>query len=84
MSAFQDGPDVPDLEEFARRVQAAASATEQFTEAVGQAAPQQQGTPAQAQGQQQDSSATRDLLNALHLIHDEAVQIRELLQRLVQ
>ena len=84
MAKADDMPDLPDLEQFRQRIEDAAAATEEFAAAVGQAAPQQQGTPAQAQGQQQDSSATRDLLNALHLIHDEAVQIRETLQRLVQ
>jgi hypothetical protein len=47
----------------------------------------QQQTPPQPQSQSQqsvDQSVFRDLLNALHLIHDEAVQIKETLQRLVQ
>jgi hypothetical protein len=83
MSTFDGKPELPDLEEFARRMEAAAQATESFTEAVGQTAPQQGGQP-QAQQQQQDSPVMRDILNALHLIHDEAVQIRTILERLTQ
>jgi len=82
MSTFDGKPELPDLSEFARRVEAAAQATESFTEAVGQTAPQQGGQP-QAQ-QQQDPPVMRDILNALHLIHDEALQIRTILERLTQ
>jgi len=82
MAKADDMPDLPDLEQFRQRIEAAAQATEEFTAAVGQAAPQQ-GTP-QAQQQQQDPPVMRDILNALHLIHDEALQIRTILERLTQ
>lgn len=83
MARGEDMPELPDLEQFRQRIEAAAQATEEFTAAVGQAAPQQ-GTPQATQQQQQESPAMRDILNALHLIHDEAVQIRTILERLTQ
>ena len=82
MARGEDMPELPDLEQFRQRIEAAAQATEEFTAAVAQAAPQQ-GTP-QATQQQQESPAMRDILNALHLIHDEAVQIRTIIERLTQ
>lgn len=83
MSTFDGKPELPDLEEFSRRVEAAAQATESFTEAIGQTAPQA-GAPQQGQQQQQEQPVLRDILNALHLIHDEAVQIRTIIERLTQ
>ena len=81
MAKADDMPDLPDLEQFRQRIEAAAEATEEFTSAIGQATPQQ---TSQAQPQQQDAPLLRDILNALHLIHDEAVSIRNLIENMTQ
>lgn len=44
----------------------------------------QPATQSPVQVPQQESPVMRDILNALHLIHDEAVQIRTIIERLTQ
>lgn len=80
MAKSEEMPDLPDLEQFRQRIEAAAEATEEFAAAVGQATTQQAQAP--AQGQPQDTGR-QDIVNALHLIHDEAVAIRNLLETLI-
>ena len=75
MAKADDMPDLPDLEQFRQRIEAAADAAEEFTSAIGQATPQPQ---------EQDAPLLRDILNALHLIHDEAVSIRNLIENMTQ
>jgi hypothetical protein len=78
-------PDVPDLEEFARKINEAAAGAEKFSESVGAGLTGSTGTVQQANGQpSSDQGLSRDLLNVMSLIHDEAVAIRGILEELTK
>jgi hypothetical protein len=83
MSSF-DQSQIPDLEEFSRRVEEAAAAAKQFADSSGKqdaagAAPAQQSSN-QSSG---DSGISKDILSALSAIHDEAVAIRDMLKTMI-
>jgi hypothetical protein len=83
MSSF-DQANVPDLEEFSRRVEEAAAAAKQFADSSGKqdaagAVPAQQSSN-QSSG---DSGMSKDILSALSAIHDEAVAIKDLLSKMM-
>lgn len=80
MAAPNDAPDLPDLEQFARRISDAASAAEEFTAAASQPANQTAGTSQSAQVK--DDPIQRDILNALHLIHDELVALKQIIENM--
>ena len=80
MASPQDMPEVPDLEEFARRIDEAASAAEDFAAAASQPAAQTAGTSQSAQVK--DDPIQRDILNALHLIHDELVALKQIIENM--
>jgi hypothetical protein len=75
-------PELPDLEEFARRVDEAAASAERFADASGVATnPVATGGGQQAQ-QPMDMSVFRDILSALSMIHDDTTAIRESLNQI--
>lgn len=84
MSSF-DQIQIPDLEEFSRRVEEAAAAAKQFADASGQ----QQQLPNDAVSTQSgnvssgSSDMSKDILSALSAIHDEAVAIKDLLNKMM-
>lgn len=80
MARPQDMPEVPDLEEFARKIDEAASAAEDFTAAVSQPAAQTAGTSQATEVK--DDPIQRDILNALHLIHDELVALKQIIENM--
>jgi hypothetical protein len=75
-------PDVPDLDAFRERVEAATEAAQEFATTVGQV----QGTQAPVTTGNQERGQTdqllRDVLNALHLIHDEVVGLKQAVEDL--
>jgi hypothetical protein len=83
MSSF-DQANVPDLEEFSKRVEEAAAAAKQLADssgkqdAVGASATQSGGNPSFG-----DSGMSKDILSALSAIHDEAIAIRDLLNKMM-
>ena len=84
MSSF-DQANIPDLEEFSRRVEEAAAAAKQFADSSGKqdtagAAPAQQSSN-QSSG---SSDMSKDILSALSAIHDEATAIKDLLNKLME
>lgn len=80
MARPQDMPEVPDLEEFARKIDEAASAVEDFTAVASQPTTQ---TVATSQATQvKDDPIQRDILNALHLIHDELVALKQIIENM--
>lgn len=84
MSSF-DQSQIPDLEEFSRRVEEAAAAAKQFADSSGQ----QQQLPNDAvstqSGNQSSGSSdiSKDILSALSAIHSEATAIKDLLSRIM-
>lgn len=80
MARPQDMPEVPDLEEFARKIDEAASAAEDFTAAASQPATTTVATSQAAQVK--DDPIQRDILNALHLIHDELVALKQIIENM--
>ena len=83
MSSF-DQANIPDLEEFSKRVEEAAAAAKQFADSSGQQ--KSPGDVASTQGGNQSSGSSdmsKDILSALSAIHDEAVAIKDLLSRIM-
>lgn len=79
----QDTPEPPDLDEFARKIDAAVQSTEQFAETLSSASAVQAGT--QPRGEQQNlEPALRDLLSAMDMIHSELVALHETLRSLTE
>ena len=83
MSSF-DQSQIPDLEEFSRRVEEAAAAAKQFADSSGKqeavgAAPAQQSSNQSSS----DSGMSKDILSALSAIHDEATAIKDLLNKMM-
>jgi hypothetical protein len=85
MANPNNNQDLPDLEEFARKINEAAAGAEKFSESVGASMAGSTGTVQQANGQpSSDQGLSRDLLNMMSLIHDEAVAIRGILEDLTK
>jgi hypothetical protein len=88
MANPNNNQDLPDLEEFARKINEAAAGAEKFSESVGAGLTGSTGTVQQANGQPPSTSVdqglSRDLLNMMSLIHDEAVAIRGILEELTK
>lgn len=83
MANPQDMPEVPDLEEFARKIDEAAASAEKFAESIGTTA----GAPAASQqgaAAPMDMSVFRDILSALSMIHDDTTAIREALNQITE
>ena len=82
MSSF-DQANIPDLEEFSKRVEEAAAAAKQFADSSSQQNPTG-ATATQSSNNQSSGSSdiSKDILSALSAIHDEALAIKDLLNRL--
>jgi hypothetical protein len=86
MTSFPTGdiPDVPNLDEFVSRMQQASASAEEFANAASQ------GAATQASGQSQqaapviDNSLIKDLLSAVHMIHDELVSMNDSLKKMTE
>jgi len=79
MASPNDAPDLPDLEEFARKIEEAAAATQEFADRASQSGGGQQEIAVQATPPK-DDPIQRDILNALHLLHDELVALKQLIE----
>jgi len=85
MANPNNNQDLPDLEEFARKINEAAAGAEKFSESVGANLPGSTGTVQRVEGQNaSDQGLSRDLLNVMSLIHDEVVAIRGVLEELTK
>lgn len=83
MAFPNDAPDLPDLDQFAARIEEAANATEQFASTLNAASQPATTTVATSQAAQvKDDPIQRDILNALHLIHDELVALKQLIENM--
>ena len=83
MSSF-DQSQIPDLEEFSRRVEEAAAAAKQFADSSGQQQPSGETVNTKSSSQSSGSSdISKDILSALSAIHDEATAIKDLLSRIM-
>lgn len=87
-SSYQPGDqgvDVPNLEEFQRRVEQASGAVDQFSQALKSDAATfaSSGTDSSSQPPQIDPSLMRDMLNVLHLIHDEVSGLRQAVDKIM-
>lgn len=83
MAGPNDSPDLPDLNEFAARILKASDAVDEFAQTTTTAAAtasQQSDVAPQAS----DAALSRELINMLSLIHDEAIAIRGLLEDLTK
>ena len=86
MSSFPgpgEMPEIPDLDEFVARVTKASTAVDEFAQATttATATTSQQSM---AGPQPPDAALSRELINMLSLIHDEAIAIRGLLEDLTK
>lgn len=77
-------PEIPDLDEFVARVSKASTAVDNFaqtttTAAAASASQQSMGAPPVS-----DGAMSRELLNMMSLIHDEAIAIRGILENLTK
>lgn len=83
MSSF-DQANIPDLEEFSKRVEEAAAAAKQFADSSGKQ-DAAGATATQSGGNQSSGSSdmSKDILSALSAIHDEAVAIKDLLNKMM-
>jgi hypothetical protein len=83
MSSF-DQANIPDLEEFSRRVEEAAAAAKQFADSSSQQNPTG-ATATQSSGNQSSGSSdiSKDILSALSAIHSEATAIKDLLNKMM-
>jgi hypothetical protein len=86
MSSFPgpgEMPDIPDLDEFAARVSKASTAVDQFaqttTTAASSANQQSMNAPTAS-----DGALSRELINMMSMIHDEALAIRNILENLTK
>jgi len=77
-------PDVPDLEEFARKIDEAAASAEKFSESIGATTSSSPVLAQQGGGQPMDMSVFRDILSALSMIHDDTTAIRDALQQITE
>ena len=83
MSSF-DQSQIPDLEEFSRRVEEAAAAAKQFADSSGQQQPSGETVNTKSSNQSSGSSdISKDILSALSAIHSEATAIKDLLSRIM-
>lgn len=83
MSSF-DQSQIPDLEEFSRRVEEAAAAAKQFADSSGkQQAPSEVVSTQSGNQSSGDSGMSKDILSALSAIHDEATAIKDLLNKMM-
>lgn len=83
MSSF-DQSQIPDLEEFSRRVEEAAAAAKQFADSSGQQQPSGETVNTKSSSQSSGSSdISKDILSALSAIHSEATAIKDLLSRIM-
>ena len=83
MSSF-DQSHIPDLEEFSRRVEEAAAAAKQFADSSGQQQPSGDTVNTKISNESSsDSGMSKDILSALSAIHDEAVAIKDLLNKIM-
>ena len=79
-------PEIPDLDEFVARVTKASSAVDNFAQTTTTAAAvnaSQQSMGAQSVPVS-DGAMSRELLNMMSLIHDEAIAIRGILENLTK
>jgi hypothetical protein len=86
MSSFpspSEMPEIPNLDEFVARVTKASTAVDEFaqTTTTATATTNQQSMAAP---QASDGAMSRELINMLSLIHDEAIAIRGLLENLTK
>jgi hypothetical protein len=81
MANPQDMPEVPDLDEFARKIEEAAAATQEFVDQASRGSGGQQEIAVQATTPK-DDPIQRDILNALHLIHDELVALKQIIENM--
>lgn len=83
MSSF-DQSQIPDLEEFSRRVEEAAAAAKQFADSSGPQQPSSETVNSKSNNQSSGSSdMSKDILSALSAIHDEALAIKDLLNKIM-
>jgi multidrug efflux pump subunit AcrB len=83
MSSF-DQANIPDLEEFSRRVEEAAAAAKQFANSSGQQQPSGDTVNTKISNESSsDSGMSKDILSALSAIHDEATAIKDLLNKMM-
>lgn len=83
MSSF-DQSQIPDLEEFSRRVEEAAAAAKQFADSSGQQQPSGETVNTKSSNQSSGSSdISKDILSALSAIHSEATAIKDLLNKMM-
>jgi hypothetical protein len=83
MSSF-DQANIPDLEEFSRRVEEAAAAAKQFADSSGKQQPSGETVNTKISNQSSgDSDMSKDILSALSAIHDEATAIKDLLNKMM-
>ena len=83
MSSFEQ-PQIPDLEEFSRRVEEAAAAAKQFADSSAQQQPSSETVNTKSSSQSSgDSGMSKDILSALSAIHDEAIAIKDLLNKMI-
>lgn len=83
MSSF-DQSQIPDLEEFSRRVEEAAAAAKQFANSSGQQQPSGDTVNTKISNESSsDSGMSKDILSALSAIHDEATAIKDLLNKMM-
>lgn len=80
----RDAADLPNLEDFARRVEEATASAEKFSESIGANTPSTPVAAQQGGGQPMDMSIFRDILSALSMIHDDTTAIREALQQITE
>lgn len=86
MSSLPTGdlPEVPNLEEFVSRMQEASASVEQFANAASQSAASQGGLQVQQSAPAFDASLIKDLLSAVHMVHDELISMNDTLKKLTE
>lgn len=83
MASPNDAPDLPDLDQFAARIEEAANATEQFASTLN-AASAAGGTTTGQQAQPNIEPLLRDLLSAIDLVHSELQAFHETVRSLTE